>query len=188
MIYRVSAAASPICGFEEFHDVEAGVIAETLTVGLVIERRTLSGPWGGHAWRPVTLFEQAPDVAAWTPLGGSAECMRYYAGESVIHLYSTDTANYRDNLASGAPMLWVVLRPTGPAPPVEVHLVTADPAEGEASTEAGNDVVETLNMPTGIAAQITAFVEAHHIERPFLKRKRERGKPGGESSGGQGDG
>ena len=129
---------------------------------------------------------------AWTPLGRTAQCVRYYAGEAAIHLYSTETANYRDNLASGAPKLWVVLRPVGPEPPVEVPLVTADPSEGEASTEAGSDVVETVDMPAGIAAQIASFVEAHHVERPFLKRKRDRGKPsdrpGGETSGGQRDG
>ncbi len=167
------------------------MIEERLNVGLVVERRTLSGQWGGQAWRPATIFSVAPDVAAWTALGGSAHSLRYYAGEATIHLYSTDTANYRDNLASGAPKLWVVLRPLGPEPPVEVHLVTADPAEGEASTEAGNDVVETVEMPTEIAAQIAAFVEAHHVERPFLKRKRDRGKPGGsgeENNGGRRDG
>ena len=170
------------------------MIEAQLSIGLVVERRMLSGQWGGHAWRPVTVFAQAPDVAAWTPLGGSAQSMRYYAGEATIHLYSTDTANYRDNLAAGAPKLWVVLRPLGLEPPVEVHLVTADPAEGEASTEAGNDVVETVDMPAEIAAHIAAFVEAHHVERPFLKRKRDRGKPGGpgdlggEGSGGRRDG
>jgi Protein of unknown function (DUF3305) len=155
------------------------MIEEHMSVGLVVERRILSGQWGGHAWRPVTIFAVAPDVAAWTPLGSSAQGARYYAGEAVIHLYSTDTANYRDNLASGTPKLWVVLRPLGPEPPVEVHLVTADPAEGEASTEAGADVVETLEMPAEIAAAVAAFVAAHHVDRPFLKRKRDRGKPGG---------
>ena len=46
-----------------------------------------------------------------------------------------------------APLLWVVLRPTGAEPPYDVLAVTADPAEGEASTEAGNDLVETVPMP-----------------------------------------
>ena len=143
----------------------------------------LSGQWGGSAWRPVTVFAEPPEVAAWTPLGGAVQSMRYYAGEAVIHLYSTDTANYRDNLASGVPKLWVVLRPQGDRPPVDVHLVTADPAEGEASTEAGADVVETVEMPAEIAAAVAAFVEAHHVERPFVKRQRDRGKPGGGNRG-----
>ena len=66
--------------------------------------------------------------------------------------YRTETANYRDNLASGAPILWVALRPTGVEPPYEVFAVTADPAEGEAWTEAGNDLVEVVPMPEPVRA------------------------------------
>ena len=63
-------------------------------------------------------------------------------GAAEIELYRTETTNYRDNLASGAPLLWVALRPTGVEPPYEIVAVTADPAEGEALTEAGNDLVD----------------------------------------------
>jgi Protein of unknown function (DUF3305) len=153
------------------------MIEERLTVGLVVECRALSGPWGGHAWRPVTIFPSAPEVAPWTPLGGSAVAKRYYAGVAHIHLYSTDTTNYRDNLESGMPKLWVVLRPDGSEPPVEVVVVTADPAEGEANTEAGSNVVETIDMPGEIAAFVADFIAAHHVERPIIKRKRDRAEP-----------
>ena len=168
------------------------MISEELTVGLVVERRELMGQWGGHAWRPVTVFAVAPDVAAWTPLGGGPGASRFYAGEAIIHLYSTDTANYRDNLATGVPKLWVVLRSLGREPPIEVHLVTADPSEGEASTEAGDNVVETVAMPAEVAAHIAAFIEAHHVERPFHKRKRDRAKAdpgwrGGDGGGNRGE-
>ena len=37
-----------------------------------------------------------------------------------IELHRTETANYRSNLDSGTPALWVVLRPTGAEPPYEV--------------------------------------------------------------------
>ena len=72
------------------------------------------------------------------------------------------------------PALWVVLRPTGAQPPYEVLAVTADPAEGEAFTEAGNDLVETVPMPGGHRQAIEAFVAEHHVERPFFKRQRDR--------------
>ena len=71
----------------------------------------------------------------------------FYAGAATIELHRTETANYISNLESGAPLLWVVLRPTGAEPPYDVMTVTADPAEGEAFTEAGNDLVETVPMP-----------------------------------------
>ena len=55
--------------------------------------------------------------------------------------------------------------------------MTADPAEGEALTEPGTDVIETVPMPPEIQNRLAAFVEAHHVERPFIKRKRDRANP-----------
>ena len=52
--------------------------------------------------------------------------------------------------------------------------VLADPAEGEAMTEAGNDLVETVPMPESVQAAIRQFVAEHHVERQFTKRKRDR--------------
>jgi len=74
-------------------------------------------------------------------------------------------------------MLWVVLRPTEAEPPYALFLVTADPAEGEAMTEAGNDLVETVPMPEPIREAVADFVAAHHVERVFFKRKRDRADP-----------
>ena len=85
--------------------------------------------------------------------------------------------NYRDNLASGAPALWVVLRESGTEPPYQVYLVTADPAEGEAMTETGSDLVETVPMPDAIRDRLAAFVAEHHVEHAFVKRKRDRANP-----------
>jgi Protein of unknown function (DUF3305) len=153
------------------------MIEEQMIVGLVLERRDLGGAWGGVAWRPITLFATPPDVAPWTPLGGGNSTVRFYAGAFPISLYSTDTANYRDNLSSGTPKLWVVLRADGREPPVHVLLITADPAEGEGSTEAGNNTVETLDMPPEVAGVVAAFVEAQHVERPIIKRRRDGQAP-----------
>jgi hypothetical protein len=156
------------------------MIEEQMIVGLVLERRTLGGDWGGIAWRPTAVFATAPDVAPWTPLGGSKSAAQFYAGAFPISLYSTDTANYRDNLSSGMPKLWVVLRLESPditVPPVQVLLITADPAEGEGSTEAGNNIVETLDMPREVAGAVASFVEAHHVERPIIKRRRDGQAP-----------
>lgn len=155
------------------------MIEEAIEVGLALERRISDGPWGGHAWRPLAVFEELPDVAPWTSLGMAGPSARWYAGLQHIHLYSTETRGYRDNLATGDPKLWVVLRAESPEPPIEVLLVTADPAEGEAATEAGNNIVETVSMPRGIAGAIAAFVEAHHVERPIIKRRRDEGAAAG---------
>lgn len=156
------------------------MIEERLTVGLVVERREHSGPWGGVTWRPVAIFPTPPDVESWTSLGIFGHAQRYYAGAYDIMLYSTDTANYRDNLEAADAKLWVVLRAEGREPPIEVVTVTADPAEGEANTEAGSNVVETVAMPADVAGFIAQFIADHHVERPAYKRQRDRkhGKSG----------
>jgi len=102
-----------------------------------------------------------------------AESALFYAGGAAIELHRTETSNYRDNLASGAPTLWVVLRPTASEPQYELVAVTADPAEGEGLTDAGNNLVEQVPMPPHIAEMVGQFVADHHIDRPFVKRRRD---------------
>jgi hypothetical protein len=143
-------------------------------VGVVVQRHKATSPWLDFVWRPVSVLMGLPTAAAWTPLGPVGEVTTFYAGSSTIELHRTETGNYRGNLESGAPLLWVVLRPTGGEPPYQLVAVTADPAEGEAYTEAGGDMVETVSMPQALAEAIEAFVAEHHVERPFYKRQRDR--------------
>ncbi len=44
-------------------------------------------------------------------------------------------------------------------------------------TEAGSDLVETVPMPNAIRRMVAAFVAEHHVEQPFVKRKRDRADP-----------
>jgi hypothetical protein len=154
------------------------MVQETIVVGIVVERRKLSSPWLDHVWLPVAVLPGAPAAAAWTLIEPNGESPRYYAGSHAIHLHAGDTAQHRDNLASGEPRVWIAARPTGAEPPHEAPLeivgITVDSSEGEAYTAAGDDIVEAVPMPPDIAARVAAFVAANHVERPFFKRKRER--------------
>ncbi|MCX7382560.1 MAG: DUF3305 domain-containing protein [Alphaproteobacteria bacterium] len=144
----------------------------TLHVGIVVECRKAVSPWADVLWRPLAVLPAAPDLPDWAALGGEDGAARFYAGGHVVELHRTDTPTYRDNLASGTPRMWVAARLTGAEPPLAIAAVTADPAEGEAWTEAGDDIVESLPMPAEIAAAVAAFVAEHHVERPFIKRRR----------------
>lgn len=159
------------------------MVEEQIIVGLVVEEIGEDGAWAGTAstgaqWRPVTVFATPPEVAPWTPLPGARGRRSFYAGEVAIALYSTETANYIANLETGEPRLWVVLRAATGDMPIEVVTVTADPAEGEAHTEAGADMVALIAMPAEIAAEIAAFVAANHVEHVFVKRQRDKRQPG----------
>jgi hypothetical protein len=143
-----------------------------IPVGVVVERRKGRSAWAGFLWRPVSVFAGSPSAAPWTPLDAEGEATLFYAGETVIELHRTETTNYRENLASGSPALWVNLRSTASEPPYELLNVTADPAEGEAFTDAGSNLIEAVPMPAGIVEIVERFVAEHHVERPFVKRKR----------------
>ena len=102
---------------------------------------------------------------------------RFYGGSADIELYRTETALYRDNLASGSPGLWVVMIPTDADPPYKLLTVTADPAEGEGLTESAANIVEQVPMPASVVQVVERFIAEHHVEREFIKRKRDRADP-----------
>jgi hypothetical protein len=145
-----------------------------ISVGVLVERRKAKSAWADVLWRPVSVLAGTPAAAPWTPLSADDEVTLFYAGEAVIELHRTETTNYRENLASGAPSLWVNMRPATSEPPYELLAVTADPAEGEAFTDAGTNLVEAVPMPPEIADVVDRFVATHHVERPFVKRRRDR--------------
>lgn len=149
---------------------------EAVTVGVVVERRKSDSPWADHVWSVSDVLAEAPDAAPWTRLGGNETAERFYLGSAELVLYAVDTANFRDNLEQDAPKVWVSVRPTGVEPALELVGVTADPAEGEGYTNQIGDIVEALPMPATIAAQVAVFFARHHVEQPFIKRRRDRTK------------
>jgi hypothetical protein len=149
----------------------------SIPVGVVIERRKAKSPWVDFVWRPVAVLPGVPDAAPWTELDGDAERTNFYGGPAKIELHRSDCSGYRDNLATGAALLWVVLRPTGSEPPYDIAAVTAEPSEGEAFTESPTNLVDTVPMPEPVRAALADFVATHHVEHPFVKRKRDRADP-----------
>jgi hypothetical protein len=123
------------------------------------------------------LLDQVPATPPWSLLSDKDGTVLYYAGAAIIDLFSTDTANYRDNLMDGDPRVWVALRQQGGGAELELTKVTADPTEGEALFESGSDVIGTVPMPPDVAAWIAAFVDEFHVEHVFHKRKRDRANP-----------
>ena len=149
----------------------------TISVGVLVERSKSASPWADFHWRPVGILSGIPDAPSWTKLSDDGDRVTFYAGATDIELYRTETANYRDNLRLEAPLLWIILRPVEGNPPYELAAVTADPAEGEAMTETGVNLVETVAMPKPMQEMIAAFVAEHHVEQVFVKRKRDRANP-----------
>jgi hypothetical protein len=148
-----------------------------IPVGVVVERRKAKSAWIDFVWRPVAVLPGLPETKPWTQLDAGADVATFYVGSAAVALFPSEAPRYRENLISGAPSLWVVLRPTDIEPPYEIVGVTADPSEGEAYTQSGTDLVEAVPMPEAARAIIAAFVAEHYVEEMFHKRRRDTADP-----------
>jgi hypothetical protein len=164
----------------------------SLPLGVVVERRKSTSRWQAWVWRPVAVIPGAPTVEP-----GGRELMRgegwtrYLAGTLPLELHRSETEAYKANLAGRTPAIHVVLRRRpGAEEAYDPFLVTASPYEALCYEVPGDAIVEPVPMPEGLIAWIQDFVDRHHVERPFYKRKRDRGgrdRPGGGSPVGKGE-
>lgn len=157
--------------------MESILAEETVAVGVIVEKRKALNPWIDHTWVAVAVVPGMPEAAPLTPIDRSGEVETFYLGAALLVFTSSETANYRDNLVSGDPKLWVVMRIEDEEGIPSLLTVTADPSEGEAHTEAGSNLVDVVPMAPEIAAFLAAFVDEHHVEHEFFKRKRDRADP-----------
>ncbi len=149
--------------------------AESLPLGLVLERRRVEHPWQDHAWRPVAVFPGSPEGEPWRVLREGEGWVHYFAGTLDLELHPKETDGYRVNLAQPVPLVFVVLRPDEEDETdhdVIPFLVTACPHEAESYIESGDEIVEGVPMPDAVLAWVADFVVTHHVEVTFKKRKR----------------
>ena len=150
-----------------------------LTVGIVAVKRRLNNPWVDFEWLPEAVLPGPPAVDPGTRIGAEGSVERWYLGPAEITFHSGETSHYRDNLVSGRPAVWVALRENAEGV-WQIAGATVDPYEGEAFVDVVTDKVEALAMPHEIAVDLQAFVDAHHVEQAFFKRKRDRKDPNAE--------
>lgn len=151
--------------------------SELRPVAVLVERRRGVTQWQDWVWQPVEVLEEAPDLAPWSLLREDGKRALYFAGLAEVVLHPTDTDNYLHNLAAEAPRLWVVLRPCEAAPGMALHLATVDAGEAQNYGDSGDDLLEALPLPPGIADWVKEFCARHHKQRGFQKRKRDRADP-----------
>lgn len=149
----------------------------TLDVGVVLERRKARSKWIDVIWEAHAVLPAPADVAPGTRLGLNGDGELFYAGAYRLEAHTFETPQYRSNLMSDTPHLWVVLRPQPDDALPQVVQVTCDPTEGEGYTETGWDTVNMVPMPEPIMVALMNFIEEHHVDRAFFKRKRDRADP-----------
>ncbi|HYG91127.1 MAG TPA: DUF3305 domain-containing protein [Azospirillum sp.] len=151
--------------------------AERMTVGIVAERHRIDHPWPAERWTVVTALAGEPEVAPWTVLAEGEGWTRYYVDSAEVSLFRSEAENYKHNLDSHEPALYVILRRSPEPPGVALLAVTVDPGEIDTHSDSGDDLIEALPLPPTVAAWMQAFVERHYVPRPFHKRRRDRADP-----------
>jgi len=151
---------------------------ESMPMGVVLERRVIDHPWQEYAWLPIEVIPGAPPVDSWRLLNEGEGWIHYHAATLDLELFPGETDGYRTNLAQPQPAIYVVLRPDegdeegGDGHDVVPLLVTVCPHEAESYVESGDEIVEAVSMSDDVKAWVQAFVDEHHVEVPFVKRKR----------------
>jgi len=149
---------------------------ERLPLGIVVERREIDNPWEDHVWAPVAVFAGAPEIDEWRVMERGEGWIRYHAGTLSLELFRGETEAYKVNLSEEVPSIYVLLRDTSdddddPEFEVEPFLATVSPYEAQDYLDAGDEIVDPVTMPDGIIAWVQAFIDAHHEDEPFKKRR-----------------
>lgn len=151
-------------------------VATTRMIGVVVARRKAISEWASDPVivAPHAVLPEPPDLEPGAALGTVAGAELVYLGPSELTIWRGETGHYRDNLATGTPKIWVALSREGED--WRVHLTTANPYEGESLADSPGLVLEAAPMPADIALDLAIFIERHHVEERFVKRKRDKAR------------
>ena len=149
----------------------------SIPLGIIVEKRKSNHPWADWNWKPIAVLCNPPDAKEWNEVMSGEDYIHFHAATLPLVLHRKETEALKLNLMLNKPELYVILRNNEDLEaefPYEPHLVTASSFDAQDYTDAGDDIVEKVEMPEPIAAFIQAFVEEHHIEEEFIKRRRDR--------------
>ena len=147
-----------------------------MPLGVVVRKTRGASRWARWIWRASAVLPGA-GPADWKILREEADTVEYHAATLPLVLHRTETEAYLAGLAMEPPSVWVIMRPSedeADAQDVFVHSVSASPFEAQDYADSGEEIVEPVPMPEGLAAWVRDFVERHHVEEAFKKRRRDR--------------
>ncbi len=149
---------------------------EVVRLGVVVERKDIDNRWQDHSWRAAAVLINAPQMDDWKVLREGDGWTHFHARTLNLNLFRGETQGYKVNLSNPQPFVYVVLRPGEEAgeQDVEPFLVTACPYEAESYVESGDEIVDGVPMPPELIAMLHDFVDEHHVEVEFKKRKRKK--------------
>ena len=145
----------------------------SIPLGVVIRRVPGVTKWAKHVWKAVAVLPGAPS-ANWKELRRDGDAVEFHASTLPLELFRTDTESYLHGLSAETPAIYVVMRVADNDDPLDVLLVTASPYEAQDYADTGEELVEKVPMPDGLIALIRDYVQEHHEDEVFIKRRRNK--------------
>lgn len=148
----------------------------TLPLGIVIRRTPSASRWVPYSWQAVALLPGAAQ-AEWQVLREEGDAVEFHAATVPLELWRTDTEAYLTTLSARVPSIGVVMRESERADsdhPYDILLATASAYEFQDYADSGEELLELVPMPEGLVAFLRDFVEAHHEDEIFVKRRRDK--------------
>ena len=154
----------------------------SISLGIVIRKVPGVTRWVDHVWKAVAVLPGA-GAAHWKELRRDGDAIEYHAATVQLELFRTDTEAYLHGLSTKIPAIYVVMRESEGADPLDVVLATASPYEAQDYADTGEELVEKVPMPEGLVAWIRDYVEQHHEDEVFIKRRRDKSRVDREENG-----
>lgn len=146
----------------------------TMPLGIVLRRAPGVTRWARWVWTASAVLPGA-GPADWRELRREGEAIEYHAATLTLELHGADTDSYMHELCARTPSVYVILRDDAEGDcPLDVMLVTASPYEAQDYADSGEEIIEKIPMPPALHAFVADFVETHHQEEAFVKRKRDK--------------
>ena len=145
----------------------------SMALGIVVRRVPGVTRWVDYIWKAVAVLPGA-GPAHWKELRRVGDAVEYHAATVHLELFRTDTEAYLQGLSTKNPAIYVVMRDSDGLDPLEVVMATASPFEAQDYADTGEELVEEVLMPEGLVAWVRDYVEAHHEDQVFVKRRRDK--------------
>ena len=145
----------------------------SISLGIVVRKVPGVTRWIDHVWKAVAVLPGA-GAAHWKELRRDGDTIEYHAATVQLELFRTDTEAYLHGLSTKIPAIYVIMRDGSGDDPLDVVLATASPYEAQDYADTGEELVEKVPMPEGLVAWVRDYVEAHHEDEVFIKRRRDK--------------
>lgn len=148
----------------------------TIPMGVVLRRKPGVTRWAKWAWKAEAVLPNA-GPGGFRVLREDGDVTDFHAATVPMELHHTEAQSYRTSLMMTPPSVFVVLDKGENADNehgLAVHTVTASADLALDWQDSAEMIIEPVAMPEALVATVRDFCEAHFVDTPFVKRKRDK--------------